>query len=90
MLVARYSCYHERKADAEVYKTTSLTGVICPDLMSPTNGNVDDQNNRFGGIATYSCMLGYMLDGEAERRCGPDGNWTGEAPSCVRKSHKCD
>ncbi len=35
-----------------------------------------------GTVATYTCMNGYKLDGNATRTCDT-GNWTGTVPECI-------
>ena len=63
----------------------SHVGVTCDNLDPPTNGEVVF-GNGFGETATYSCSVEFMLNGSAQRSCGADGEFTGVAPTCVRKS----
>lgn len=66
-----------------------LIGVDCGDLDDPENGEVSLTGTTFGSNATYSCNDGYFLEGESSRVCQSDGNWSGEAPTCERKSYFC-
>ena len=38
-----------------------------------------------GGVATYTCDPGFILNGEPTRNCSSDGTWSGMAPTCERK-----
>ena len=50
----------------------------CPPLDDPDNGVVDITDD----VATYSCAPNYRLVGDAMRTC-VDGEWSGDAPSCI-------
>ena len=53
--------------------------------MTPANGTVVVIGNTRGDMATYSCNAGFELVGNSTRVCGDDGEWSGEAPMCIRK-----
>ena len=57
--------------------------VDCPTLADPMNGVVDTRSGSPGAKATYSCITGYSLSGEAARTCQDDGTWSGAAPACA-------
>lgn len=62
----------------------NFIAVDCGELSSPDNGEVDvTEGTRLNAVATYSCLLGYRLDGVEERTCGPDGQWSDSVPACV-------
>ena len=64
----------------------TFAGVVrCRDLTAPANGNVDQPGNTVETVATYTCNDGYTLKGEESRTCRESGQWSGEAPTCVRK-----
>ncbi len=66
--------------------TLSLTTVVdCGPLTAPANGNVVVQSTTFGSTASYSCVLGYILEGPEERFCGVDGQWSDTEPVCTCK-----
>ncbi len=48
------------------------------DVLSATRPN--------GTVATYTCISGFRLDGNATRICDT-GNWTGTEPVCIES--KC-
>lgn len=58
----------------------------CGRLDSPLNGNVRITGTRPGALATYSCNIGFNLEGGNEnRRCIDHFGWDGTAPTCQRK-----
>ena len=63
------------------------TAVDCGHLFSPANGYVNLAGGTvFGDIAMYSCYTGYRLSGTSNRECLYTGSWSGNAPTCNRKS----
>ncbi|XP_035675655.1 sushi, von Willebrand factor type A, EGF and pentraxin domain-containing protein 1-like [Branchiostoma floridae] len=56
----------------------------CPDLAAPANGYVT-LGTFYGDTATYSCQIGYEIDGVAVRTCQADKTWRGMEPTCTRK-----
>ena len=57
----------------------------CGPLDSPINGIVTTTGQKFWDSATYSCLPGYILVGEATRVCQDTGVWSLTAPACVGK-----
>lgn len=47
------------------------------------NGNVTVLSDFHEGKAVYQCNLHYTLEGNHQRICNSDGEWTGVAPECV-------
>ena len=64
----------------------SYPTVVCPSL-SLTNGmfSYSDPTLGVGSVVTYSCDIGYTLNGGSTRTCQSDGTWSGSAPTCSRK-----
>ena len=58
----------------------------CPTLSNPSNGRVDQRDNRPGAIALYTCNSGYELVGQSSRTCQNNGQWSGDAPTCESKA----
>ena len=55
----------------------------CVRLDAPVNGRVAVETN----VATYSCDIGYEIDGPTQRTCC-GGQWTEKAPVCIAQEHK--
>ena len=63
-----------------------ISVVDCGSLYNPEKGHVNTSSGTtYNEVAFYTCVEGYVLVGEPERYCDPDGMWTPSAPSCVRK-----
>lgn len=63
--------------------THTHTAVECGSLPNPLNGRVSLTGIEFGSVANYTCNEGYTLQhGDARRRCGPEGEWSGTEPTC--------
>ena len=82
-----------------VYLVIVIVG-RCPDIANPEHGRVTFDHESLapflpGTNATYSCDLGYGLEGGDEvRTCemngfSPDGVWSGMAPTCVGEFSFC-
>ena len=66
-----------------LYFTSLMSISECGPLDQPCNGHVDFET-AIGGVATYSCELGYELEGESSRVCLDSGEWDGIAPCCIK------
>ena len=65
---------------------------MCEALPPIANGRVTELDSSLGvgSIATYTCDNGYSpTGGDTQRVCTENGVWTGQEPSCARKSKKC-
>ena len=60
----------------------NLPSATCPNLEDPEHGTVSLSGTSPGSVATYTCNDGMV----ATRTCNSDGQWTGVAPTCDRKS----
>ncbi len=61
----------------------------CPRLSIPRYGWIKFTNGvNIGSTATYSCLNGFLLNGDKTRVCQSNGVWTGEDPVCKSKSRK--
>ena len=49
-------------------------------------GDVGLTGTTFGSRAFYSCNKGFILVGFNRRICQANGEWSGEAPTCERKT----
>ncbi|XP_008215827.1 sushi, von Willebrand factor type A, EGF and pentraxin domain-containing protein 1 [Nasonia vitripennis] len=59
--------------------------VDCGPLDDPENGMIKLVDNRttHGAFADYTCNENYTLVGDAKRRCGDGGIWSGHKPQCL-------
>ncbi len=80
------SCKLLSKLGTGYYKIIIIVCVVfdcgTEGLSRPENGRpVDITTTTFGSVATFSCMDGFILVGNEERRCELAG-WTGSNPTC--------
>ncbi|XP_052789472.1 protein lev-9-like isoform X4 [Mya arenaria] len=69
--------------------TCTRKGAWCPRLQDIDNGWVEqDTTTSQGGIARYTCKLGYFLAGRNQRTCLSSGEWDGVTPSCEKVTCK--
>ena len=58
----------------------------CGPLPDPVDGVVNTTaGTTYTEVANYSCDVGYNLVGDSQRVCMHDGQWDGNAPSCIIK-----
>ncbi len=62
-----------------------LIAILCPELVAPGNGSVNVSARAVSSAASYSCIDGFLLEGQRHRTCLENGTWTGTNPSCTRK-----
>ena len=59
----------------------------CGTPRSLTNGQTSYTSTTVESIVTYTCDPGYMMTaGNSSRRCQSVGLWSGNLPTCTRKS----
>lgn len=62
-----------------------FTGVSCPRLVAPENGEMSALGFSYKDEATFSCLDGYIMNGTSSVTCQSDGEWDGKPPLCERK-----
>lgn len=64
-----------------------FTVVDCGKLAELENGQVKlaDGRTTHGALAEFTCKDNYTLVGDARRRCGDGGIWSGHQPQCLCK-----
>lgn len=62
--------------------------VDCGILPEPLFGTVDFSSTTFLSKSTYLCNDGFQLSEFVTRVCQANGQWSGSAPTCQRKSLK--
>ena len=66
------------------YKSFLLSD--CGNLNDPANGAVDTAGGTtYGETATYTCDMGYEIQGVATRLCEATGLWADTEPTCAIK-----
>ncbi|XP_035867009.1 CUB and sushi domain-containing protein 1 [Phyllostomus discolor] len=55
---------------------------FCGDPGTPAHGSRLGDEFRTKSLLRFSCEVGYLLRGSAERTCLPDGAWSGLQPAC--------
>lgn len=60
----------------------SPISVQCLQLTNPASGNVTLATSGTKTSATYTCVSGYNLNGNAISLCNSDGTWTLPPPTC--------
>ena len=58
----------------------------CGLLENPENGQVEFTDTIEESVATYTCAEGYNLEGQSERTCMSDGEWSPSEPTCEGES----
>lgn len=61
----------------------SCTAIECPPPKL-INGLLSSFQRGFGTIIKFSCRANYRLKGPAERTCQENGQWSGDAPECLK------
>ena len=61
------------------------TAIDCGDPGTPTNGQRSLSSTTYNSVVTYTCDVGYTLQGSNSRTCQSDGRWSGSVPQCNRK-----
>ncbi|KAL4230224.1 Sushi [Mactra antiquata] len=72
-------CQHDNLG----WNGTAPICVTCSDLNAPSNGAISVATDGKNSIATYSCNVGYSLNGALIDTCLSDGTWNDEPPVCV-------
>ena len=61
------------------------TDVNCGDPGTPTNGQRSLSSTTNNSVVTYTCDVGYTLQGSNSRTCQSNGQWSGSVPQCNRE-----
>ena len=59
--------------------------IDCGDPGTPTNGQRSLSSTTYNSVVTYTCDVGYTLQGSNSRTCQSDGEWSGSVPQCSRE-----
>ncbi|KAL9989269.1 hypothetical protein ACROYT_G003802 [Oculina patagonica] len=61
---------------------TICNAVDCGRPSTPVNGTVFGEQTTFPNVLQFSCDEGFTQHGATERRCQPNGTWSGNETSC--------
>ena len=62
-----------------------LPVIDCGDPGTPTNGQRNFSSTTYNSFVTYTCDVGYTLEGSSRRQCYSTGRWGGSVPQCSRE-----
>ena len=65
-----------------------LPPALCPILVNPANGTVEQTGRSSGDTVTYSCNENFSLVGTQIQTCGDDGMWSDSPPTCYMNGMK--
>ncbi|GBM32523.1 Sushi, von Willebrand factor type A, EGF and pentraxin domain-containing protein 1, partial [Araneus ventricosus] len=65
------------------YEPPVCKPISCGRLEFPEQGGIEMTDVTFGSVVKYYCHVGYELQGIRSRKCRSNGEWSGEAPTCV-------
>ena len=85
--VSAFSCVSLIKSVALQFIHTTLywfytAAIDCGDPGTPTNGQRSLSSTTYNSVVTYTCDVGYTLQGSNSRTCQSDGQWSGSVPQC--------
>ena len=58
------------------------SAVNCGNPGTPTNGQRSLSSTTYNSVVTYTCDVGYTLQGSNSRTCQSSGQWSGIVPQC--------
>ncbi|XP_020615812.1 CUB and sushi domain-containing protein 3-like isoform X2 [Orbicella faveolata] len=61
---------------------TICNAVDCGSLPVPVNGTLVGEKTTFPNVLKFLCDEGFTQHGPTERRCQPNGSWSGNETSC--------
>ena len=66
--------------------SSSLSFLVtdCGDPGTPSNGQRSHSSTTYNSVVTYTCDVGYTLQGSNSRTCQFSGLWNGSVPQCLR------
>ena len=57
----------------------------CGNPGTPDNGEKNSSSYQYGNTISFTCNVGYTLQGSQVRTCQTNGEWTGTQPTCDSK-----
>ena len=56
--------------------------LVCKPAEIPNGKIVYSNGQKIGSTAVFSCIKGYVFQGDISVTCGKDGTWSGLKPQC--------
>ena len=56
--------------------------IDCGNPGTPTNSQHSLSGTTYNSLVTYTCDVGYTLQGSNSRTCQSNGQWSGRVPQC--------
>ena len=72
-----------------IFAALSPPVVDCEDPGFAINGERTLSSTTYNSVVTYTCHVGYTLQGTNTRTCQSNGQWSGSVPQCIRMFCKC-
>lgn len=57
----------------------------CGNPGVPDNGEKNSSSYKYGNVVSFSCNVGYNMQGSQVRTCQTNAEWTGTQPTCLSK-----
>ncbi|XP_078703844.1 sushi, von Willebrand factor type A, EGF and pentraxin domain-containing protein 1-like [Branchiostoma floridae x Branchiostoma belcheri] len=57
----------------------------CPTLTTAANGALSTTATSYHTVVTFTCNMGYVLNGFSTATCQTDGTWNNHVPTCTRE-----
>ena len=77
------SCKHNARSILIANFCSSSPATDCGDPGTPTNGQHSLSSTTYNSVVTYTCDVGYTLQGSNSRTCQSSGQWSGSVPQCL-------
>ena len=68
-----------------ILASSSDLAVNCSDPGNLRNGQHSLSSTTYNSLVTYTCDVGYTLQGANSRTCQSNGQWSGRVPQCTRE-----
>ena len=73
-----------------MYVNDNISEISCDPPFVPTNGKAKVKKvSVFGSFVTFTCDIGYILEGPKSLHCLASGNWNGTEPECKGVLNHC-
>ena len=84
--IARHPRMTHPRDSRSLTRSWSTVASTCPSLAAPSNGQFALANDMdvpiIGGVATYTCNIGYFAVGKRSATCLSNRTWSTGPPSC--------